>query len=358
MNVRYQDVPAAHPVQVVIGYEPRIWLTRAQLSSLNRVATRRLPFVTELAGKPLAIAAIGLEQTVPDSEPSCHFGLGSAQVRPILSLPESLVERLISSIQDGLGLPDEPLRSLMVELALAGLLDALDAEVTMPSRLEPAGPPGWDFNRVALAIQWGDWRGHACLHLPRSDDGASLAAVADLLGRMPQAPAAMDQLPLSLAFEIGASRLEIALLSNWRPGDVVLLQTYYPASGKVLVALGHTAADAALAGRAATLRGQFGPHPALAMEMSMNKADGGKASSADANATLDQIEVTLTFEFGRRTVDLRTLRAMVPGYVFDLGRDPAGPVDILANGKTIGGGEIVRIGDTIGVRATRLFLHD
>jgi type III secretion protein Q len=358
MNVRYQDMPAASPVHLVIGYEPRIWLTRAQLSPLNRVATRRLPFVTELAGKPLVIAAIGLEQTVPDSEPSCHFGLGSAKAHPILSLPQSLVERLVSSIQEGLGLPEEPLRSLLVELALAGLLDALDAEVTMPSRLEPSCPPGWDFNRVVLDIQWGDWRGRACLHLPRSDDGASLAAVADLLGRMLEAPAAMDELPLSLAFEIGTSRLAIAQLSSWRPGDVVLLQTYYPASGKILVVLGRAAADADLADRAATLRGRFGPHPELAMEMSMNKADGGKASSADANATLDQVEVTLTFELGRRTVDLRTLRAMAPGYVFDLGRDPEGPLDILANGKTIGSGEIVRIGDTIGVRATRLFLHD
>ncbi len=358
MNVRTQDMPTARPVHLVIGYEPRIWLTRAQLASLNSVATRRLPFVTELAGKPLAIAAIGLEQTVPDSEPSCHFGLGSAKAHPILSLPQSLVERLTSSIQDGLGLPVEPLRSLLVELALAGLLDALDAEVPMPSRLEPADPPGWDFNRVMLGIQWGDWRGRACLHLPRSDDGAVLAAVADLLGRVPEAPAAMDELPLSLAFEIGASRLAVAMLSSWRPGDAVLLQAYYPASGKILVALGPIAADAALAGRAATLRGQFGPHPAPAMEMSMNKADGGKASSADTNATLDQIEVTLTFELGRRTVDLRALRAMAPGYVFDLGRDPEGPVDILANGKTIGSGEIVRIGDTIGVRATRLFLHD
>ncbi|MCA6105784.1 type III secretion system cytoplasmic ring protein SctQ [Bradyrhizobium cenepequi] len=357
MNVRTHDVPA-RPVNLVIGYEPLIWLTRAQLAALNRVATRRLPFVTELAGKPLAIAAIGLEQTIPESEPSCHFGLGSAKTRAVLSLPQSLVERLISSIQDGLGLLDEPLRSLLVELALAGLLDALDAEVTMPTRIEPADPPGWDFNRVMLGIQWGDWHGRACLHLTRSDDGASLAAVASLLDRLPEAPAAMNELPLSLAFEIGASRLTVALLSNWRPGDVVLLQSYYPANGTILVALGCTAADAALAGRAATLRGRFGPHPALAMEMSMNKADDGKASSADADTTLDQIEVTLTFELGRRTVDLRTLRAMAPGYVFDLGRDPEGPVDILANGKTIGGGEIVRIGDTIGVRATRLFLHD
>jgi type III secretion protein Q len=113
-----------------------------------------------------------------------------------------------------------------------------------------------------------------------------------------------------------------------------------------------------LAGRTATLHAPFGTHPALAMEISMNQVDGGKASPIGTNAALDHIEVTLTFELGRRTIDLRALRTMAPGHVFDLGRDPEGPVDIIANGKTIGAGEIVRIGETIGVRVTRLFLHD
>jgi type III secretion protein Q len=359
MNARTATLLAASPVRrLMIRYEPPIKLARAQASALNAAATRRRAFTAELAGQRLAITVIGLERSAPDSEAFCHFGLGRDQMRPVLSVPQSLAERLIGCIQDGLGLPEEPLRSLLVELALAGLLDALDTRIPMSSRLEAADTPVGDFDRLILDVQWGDWQGRAYLHLPRACDGALVAAIADLLKLLPEAPAAMNELPLLLAFEVGASRLPVGLLSDLRPGDVVLLQTYYPASGEILVALGRTATKAALAGRTATLRAPFGTHPALAMEIKMNQVDGGKASSAGTNAALDQIEVTLTFELGRRTVDLRALRAMAPGHAFDLGRDPEGPVDIIANGKTIGAGEIVRVGETIGVRATRLFLHD
>jgi type III secretion protein Q len=358
MNARAPNLLAGSPVRLVTQYEPATRLSQAQLPSLNAVATRRLPFVAELAGKLLTITPTGLEQTLPKPEPCYHFGLGHDLERPILSLPRSLAERLVGSIQDGLGLPDEPLRSLLIELALADLLDALDTQIAIPSRVEPADAPLGDFDRLMLAIRWGDWQGPVYLHLPCSGAGAPVAAIANLLSHLREAPAAMDELPLPLGFEIGACRLSVAQLSSLRPGDVVLLQTYYPASGEILVAIARAAARATLAGRGATLCGRFGNRPAFAMEMNTTQADGAKASSADTNATLDQIEVTLTFELGRRMIDLRTLRSMAPGYIFDLGRDPEGPVDILANGKTIGTGEIVRIGETIGVRAIRLFLHD
>jgi type III secretion protein Q len=359
MNARTANLPAGSPVRrLMIRYEPPIKLARTQISALNAAATRRRAFTAELAGQRLAITVIGLERTAPDSAAFCHFGLGRDQTRPILSVPKSLAESLIGCIQDGLGLPEEPLRSLLVELALAGLLDALDTRITVPSRLEPAEAPLGDFDRLILDIQWGGWQGRAYLHLPRGCDSALIAAIADLLKLLPEAHSAMNELLLPLAFEVGASRLPVGLLSGLRPGDIALLQTYYPASGEILVALGRTATKAALAGRTATLHAPFGTHPALAMEISMNQVDGGKASPIGTNAALDHIEVTLTFELGRRTIDLRALRTMAPGHVFDLGRDPEGPVDIIANGKTIGAGEIVRIGETIGVRVTRLFLHD
>ncbi|WBL81360.1 type III secretion system cytoplasmic ring protein SctQ [Bradyrhizobium xenonodulans] len=354
MNVRASPPLAGSPVRSAIRYEPSTCLAQAQLALLNAAATRRRPFVAELGGKPLEIAVIGLESTTRDPEPLCHFGLGSGPVRSILSLPQSLVEQLVAVIQDGLGLPDEPLRSLLIELALSGLLDAFDVQFAIPTPLEPVVAPPRDFDRVMLAIHWSDWRGPAWLHVPRSGGGRQLSAIVDLLKRMPEAAASMDRLPLCLGFEIGTTPLPVALLSSLRPGDVILVQTNRLAVGEVLVALTNIAANADLAGRTATLRGRFAARHALGMETTMNEADDVKASSA----TLDQIEVTLTFELGRRTVDLRTLRAMAPGHTFDLGRDPEGPVDILANGRTIGSGEIVRIGDTLGVRATRLFLHD
>jgi type III secretion protein Q len=40
--------------------------------------------------------------------------------------------------------------------------------------------------------------------------------------------------------------------------------------------------------------------------------------------------------------------------VFDLSKPLSQSVDILANGRRVGSGELVRLGDSIGVRVTRL----
>lgn len=84
----------------------------------------------------------------------------------------------------------------------------------------------------------------------------------------------------------------------------------------------------------------------------------GALASPLPDSTLGDLEVTLVFELGRCEIDLGTLRTLAPGYVFPLSADPAGPVDIVANGRRIGRGEIVRIGETLGIRATRLFGHE
>jgi type III secretion protein Q len=76
-------------------------------------------------------------------------------------------------------------------------------------------------------------------------------------------------------------------------------------------------------------------------------------------AALDAIPVRLSFELGRIEVAVDELRAMGPGHVLALPRDPAGgAVDILANGRRVGAGEIVTVGDALGVRVLRLFGRD
>ena len=69
---------------------------------------------------------------------------------------------------------------------------------------------------------------------------------------------------------------------------------------------------------------------------------------------LDGLEVSLVFELGRRWATMSEVAALGPGSVLDLGRDLQGPVDILANGRRIGQGEVVRIGDAVGVRLVRI----
>lgn len=66
------------------------------------------------------------------------------------------------------------------------------------------------------------------------------------------------------------------------------------------------------------------------------------------------VPIHLIFELGRTEVPLADLESLQPGYVFDIGKPLSQSVDILANGRRIGTGDLVRMGDTVGVRIARL----
>lgn len=86
--------------------------------------------------------------------------------------------------------------------------------------------------------------------------------------------------------------------------------------------------------------------------------DEADAAADPGPEGLEAVAVTLTFQLGRRSVDLGALRGMGPGTVVDLGLDPADPVEIRANGTRIAHGEIVEIGERLGVRIVRLAGRD
>jgi type III secretion protein Q len=73
-----------------------------------------------------------------------------------------------------------------------------------------------------------------------------------------------------------------------------------------------------------------------------------------AAGILDGVPVRLTFDLGDREIALAELQTLQPGYLFNLGRDPRGSVNIRANGRLIGEGELVEIEGRIGVCVLRL----
>lgn len=74
-------------------------------------------------------------------------------------------------------------------------------------------------------------------------------------------------------------------------------------------------------------------------------------ASVDGDALARRLPVEVAFELGRSELRVGELSALQPGYVFPL----AAPVDgasvtIRANGQAVGQGELVAVGDTLGVR--------
>ena len=81
--------------------------------------------------------------------------------------------------------------------------------------------------------------------------------------------------------------------------------------------------------------------------------------SADPNqparsGSIDEVPVQIVFELGRMETPLAELETLQAGYVFELGKPLGQSVDILANGKRVGTGELVRVGEAIGVRVSKL----
>ena len=70
--------------------------------------------------------------------------------------------------------------------------------------------------------------------------------------------------------------------------------------------------------------------------------------------TMDDLQVTLVFELGRRPATLAELRDLAAGHVIEVGKALSSPVAILANGQRIGTGELVKAGDALAVRILRL----
>lgn len=65
---------------------------------------------------------------------------------------------------------------------------------------------------------------------------------------------------------------------------------------------------------------------------------------------LDDLPVRLVFEAGRIELSLGDLQRLAPGAVVPLARPVDEPLDIMANGRRLGRGTLVQVGETLGVR--------
>ena len=77
----------------------------------------------------------------------------------------------------------------------------------------------------------------------------------------------------------------------------------------------------------------------------------GQNIDADAGAIdADEIPIRLVFIAGETEIALRELRRIAPGYVFQLQQPVDRHVEVRANGRTIGTGELVEVDGRVGVR--------
>lgn len=79
-----------------------------------------------------------------------------------------------------------------------------------------------------------------------------------------------------------------------------------------------------------------------------------RTSSGGAHVAIEQIPVTLVVEVGRLKISLAKLRELQPGNLLDLDVRPEEGVDLVINGRSVGRGELLRVGESLGVRVLEI----
>jgi len=87
----------------------------------------------------------------------------------------------------------------------------------------------------------------------------------------------------------------------------------------------------------------------------LNDSGAGAAVQADARLeTLFDMMLPVTVEFGRTTMAIQNVLELGVGSVIPLERRVGDPVDIYVSERRLAEGEVVVIGDTFGIRITRV----
>ncbi|WP_458380532.1 type III secretion system cytoplasmic ring protein SctQ [Rhizobium ruizarguesonis] len=300
--------------------------------------------------------SVRMERIVWQREPStapmfdCIWRAGDETI--VLSLCHRLAEALISTVQNGLALPSEPTGSLVLELALEPLIARLERQTQRNVQFLRTGDATAPAPYLEFDIVCGPANGKVRLFLFSPLDGrvpSAFRALGELLGQLQRQPCDLfSKLPITVAAEIGSLSASVGLLRNASAGDALLPDVSPFGRGQVILSAGRLWAAADIAGDRLILRRPFWARPCRLENAHMTTQPESQQVLAEAD--LDDVEITLVFECGRWAMPLGELRSAGEGHVFDLGRPIDGPIDILANGQRIGRGDIVGIGDGLGIR--------
>lgn len=86
----------------------------------------------------------------------------------------------------------------------------------------------------------------------------------------------------------------------------------------------------------------------------MTPDDDAREGADHALALLRDVEVEVTLEIGRRRMKIADVLKLGPGQALELEKQAGEPLEIYVNGKLLGRGEAVVLGDRYGIRITEI----
>ncbi|MGB2680521.1 MAG: type III secretion system cytoplasmic ring protein SctQ [Candidatus Competibacter sp.] len=321
-------------------------ITRAELQLRNRLARKggqslRLPLADNRDWRWSPRAA------PPADLPVCHLPLEidgqPGWVEISARLLRVLTGAQVADLNDLMELPQE-LRGLLVEAALETLLALAEQRSSKPLKLgdldfRPTPTDGGIGISCQLAA------GDDCIDGQLRFSNHWLPLVTQLVDALPDAPGrCWDALPVPVRFELGQSRLGLAEFRELARDDLILIE-----QGAGL----HERTVSVRIGADWRFRGALEPQRVILQQRETTMTD--TLNEPQALARLDELPVTVSFDLGESALALGELKALEPGYAFELARGLERPVTVRANGAIIGAGELIQVGDCLGVRVVDLF---
>jgi len=197
---------------------------------------------------------------------------------------------------------------------------------------------------------------------------ASIYASPSILGmlataweRSPRTENANFEPAFVFAARVALSSVSRNGLKSLAVGDALLFDRVAPDGGVVLCVGEHLCAVGQLTDTGeVTVGAKFStqsPYLLGEFQMADNEFETESREAALDETSIGNLPVRLVFELGRREMSVDELRNIGVGGSIPLDKPASSVVDILANGRRVGAGEMVLIGDQLGVKITRLNGH-
>ncbi|GLS34710.1 type III secretion protein [Mesorhizobium tianshanense] len=322
------------------------------LDALNAFYRRRPPVEVVVGAESVTIKAVW--PRVAGQEPRSSIGFEIAGSKASLEMPRALLDKWLVQADPAVDLERIALEhaALLVESFLASELSWLEAKLGEAITLDAvngksmtASPP------FAFIVNSGEGAFSCAL---RFDDAGHAAALAGLLNAASGEGAPLpDDVPVQVGLWRGAVEVSVGELQSLRPGDVVLLDGI--GATALLVIAERLVAPVELIDAGPRLMASPCQFNGSRWEWIMNQKTAPDAVQTLDDAALDDLPVSLVFELGRTVLPIGEVRQLGAGTIVPLPGLESETVDVIANGKRVGRGEIVRIGESLGVRLFGMF---
>ena len=284
---------------------------------------------------------------------------GGAQI--VLRIAESTIASLAArflNCEYAAGMA-EPLRTIVLEAAfaeMAGIFEDATRKRFSVLSLDETGSVADHYSGFGFSLDDGEFVCEGELWVDELGLGF-LAAAVRLVDIQKRSMSAFDDVSVRLSLDVGWTDLSFATFRQLEKRDLILLDECWiaPDSRIFLRAGRQVGLPAEIEDSRIVITGEL-------EEIMYDDGDGDQDDEYDNDGagngekTLDGIQMRVSFDLGQRSITLGELRQLSPGYVFELGRPVRSAVNIRANGKLFGEGELVDVAGQMAVSILNLSL--